>query len=167
LWANGGVKDLNDLIPPDSGWKLVDAYAINGSGQIVGAGYKDGLLQAFLLHPVYDFSGFFAPVDNPDVMNRIQAGSAVPVKFGLAGDQGLDIFAEGYPRSRLIGCDSAAPVDNIEQTVSAGESGLTYDATADQYTYVWKTSKAWGATCRQLVAKLDDGTVHQANFRFK
>ncbi len=52
-------------------------------------------------------------------------------------------------------------------TSSAGESGLTYDATADQYTYVWKTSKAWGATCRQLVAKLDDGTVHQANFRFK
>ena len=167
LWANGGVKDLNDLIPPDSGWKLVDAYAINGSGQIVGSGYKDGLLKAFLLHPVYDFSGFFAPVDNPDVMNRVQAGSAVPVKFGLAGDQGLDIFAEGYPRSQPIGCDSASPVDNIEQTVSAGESGLTYDATADQYSYAWKTSKPWGDTCRQLVVKLDDGTVHRANFRFK
>jgi probable HAF family extracellular repeat protein len=116
---------------------------------------------------VYDFGGFFSPVDNPDVLNRVQAGSAVPVKFGLSGDQGLDIFAEGYPRSQRIGCDSTAPVDNTEQAASAGESGLTYDAAADRYGYVWKTSKAWGDTCRQLVVKLDDGTVHQATFRFR
>ena len=116
---------------------------------------------------VYDFTGFFSPVDNPDVLNRVQAGSAVPVKFGLSGDRGLDVFAEGYPRSQRITCDSSAPVDNIEQTVGAGESGLTYDAAADRYSYVWKTSKAWNDTCRQLAVKLDDGTVHEANFRFK
>jgi hypothetical protein len=116
---------------------------------------------------IYDFGGFFAPVDNLDVLNRVQAGSAIPVKFGLSGDQSLHVFAEGYPRSRQIGCDSAAPVDLIEQTVAAGESTLSYDATADQYTYVWKTQKAWTGTCRQFTMKLDDGTTHQADFKFR
>jgi len=51
LWEDGQVKDLNDLIPANSGWKLIDAYAINERGQIVGSGFKDGQLQAFLLTP--------------------------------------------------------------------------------------------------------------------
>jgi probable HAF family extracellular repeat protein len=51
LWEDGQVKDLNDLIPADSGWKLTDAYSINERGQIVGSGFKDGQLRAFLLTP--------------------------------------------------------------------------------------------------------------------
>lgn len=165
LWANGQVKDLNDLIPPNSGWKLVDAYAINEAGQIVGSGYKDGRLQAFLLNPVYDFSGFFAPVDNPPTVNAVNAGRAIPVKFSLSGDQGLDIIEDTYPRSQQVPCDAAAPVDGIEETTSANAGGLTYDEVSDEYIYVWKTHKAWTG-CRQLVLKLDDGTVHRANFSF-
>jgi len=64
-------------------------------------------------------------------------------------------------------CDSTAVVDGIEQTVTAGASGLTYDAASDTYTYVWKTNKAWAKTCRQLILKLKDGTVHHANFTFR
>jgi probable HAF family extracellular repeat protein len=116
---------------------------------------------------VYDFGGFYAPVDNPGMINRVQAGSAVPVKFGLSGDQGLDVFAEGYPDSRQVDCDSTAPVDTIEQTVAARESTLSYDATADQYTYVWKTQKSWAGTCRQFTMKLEDGTTHPAVFKFR
>ena len=116
---------------------------------------------------VYDFGGFFSPVDNPEVINRVQAGSAIPVKFGLSGDQSLDVFAEGYPKSQQIDCDSTVPIDTIEQTVTARESALSYDATTDQYTYVWKTQKAWAGTCRQFTMKLDDGTTHLANFKFR
>lgn len=166
LWEGGQVKDLNELIPADSGWRLVDAYAINESGQITGSGYKDGRLQAFLLNPVYDFSGFFAPVDNSPTVNAVNAGRAVPVKFSLSGDQGLDVIEETYPRSQQVPCDAAAPVDGIEETTSANAGGLTYDAVSDEYTYVWKTEKAWTG-CRQLVLKLDDGTVHRANFSFR
>ena len=173
LWEEAGpegkrqAQDLNDLvIPEDSGWKLVDAYAINEGGQIVGSGYhKGGSLQAFLLNPAYDFSGFFAPVDNPPTVNKVNAGRAILVKFSLAGDQGLDVLAEGYPISRRIDCDATDRVDAVEKTATAGSSGLSYDATTDQYTYVWKTEKAWTG-CRQLVLKLDDGTVHRANFSF-
>jgi hypothetical protein len=67
-----------------------------------------------------------------------------------------------------IGCDSAVPIDNIEQTTTAGESGLFYDMEAGRYACVWKTVKAWrSATYRQFVMRLDDGAVHRADFAFK
>ena len=71
------------------------------------------------------------------------------MKFSLGGDNGLGIFADGYPKSRAISCDSRAPADAIEQTVSASSSGLSYEVSSDQYTYVWKTDKRWTG-CRQL-----------------
>ena len=42
---------------------------------------------------VWDFSGFFQPVDDPEGLNVAKAGSAIPVKFSLAGDQGLQILS--------------------------------------------------------------------------
>jgi len=116
---------------------------------------------------LYDFDGFHRPVDNPPTLNEVKAGSAVPVKFSLGGDQGLGILAAGYPKSQRIDCDSAAPVDILEQIATAGESGLSYDTATGEYTYVWKTGKAWEGTCRQLVVKLDDATDHRARFMFK
>jgi PKD repeat protein len=116
---------------------------------------------------IYNFSGFFQPVDNLPVLNAVKAGIALPVKFSLAGNQGLTILAAGYPTSRQIACDSAAPIDDIEQTVTAGGSSLAYDATSDQYVYVWKTDPTWAGSCRQLIVRLADGTDHRANFKFK
>ncbi|GLY71119.1 DUF3466 family protein [Amycolatopsis taiwanensis] len=52
LW-DGAMYDLNDLIPPGSGWELWKASDINDKGQIVGSGYKSsGQYGAFLLTPV-------------------------------------------------------------------------------------------------------------------
>ena len=114
----------------------------------------------------YNFTGFFQPVDNLPTLNIVTAGKAIPVKFSLGGDQGLDIFAAGYPSSTVITCGSTAG-DAVEQTVTAGSSSLSYDASTDQYIYVWKTERAWAGTCRTLVLKLNDGTFHRANFKFK
>jgi TolB protein len=114
----------------------------------------------------YAFSGFFSPVDNLPTLNTAKAGSSIPVRFSLSGDDGLDIFAAGYPQSTRIACDASSPTDAVEAT-TAGSSGLTYDPTTDRYTYVWKTSKSWAGTCRRLVVGLDDGTFHRANFMFK
>jgi probable HAF family extracellular repeat protein len=173
LYSGGQMVDLNSLIPSDSGWTLVDARAINDGGQIVGWGDYGGygILRAFLLTPQktnYSFSGFFRPVDNPPTLNTVKAGSAVPVKFSLGGYEGLDIFSEGYPKSRRIDCSSSAPLDTVEQTTrAAGGSSLSYDATTERYTYAWKNKKAWSGTCRQLVVQLDDGSVHRGNFKFR
>jgi hypothetical protein len=117
----------------------------------------------------YVFTGFFQPVDNYPLINGVKAGSAIPVKFSLAGNQGLGILALGYPTSYPAACDASTPADTIEETLTAGNSSLTYDSTTGQYIYVWKTDKSWssGSTpCRQLVVKFIDGTVHWANFKF-
>jgi hypothetical protein len=121
---------------------------------------------------VYEFDGFFAPVNNKDaqgnyVLNSVNAGRAIPVKFSLGGDYGLDVFEAGFPKSQVIECDSQAEVDGIEETVTAGASSLSYAADTDTYTYVWKTSGGWEDSCRQLVVKFDDGTTARANFKFR
>ena len=118
-------------------------------------------------YTVDSFTGFLAPVDNPTVVNVAKAGSAIPVKFSLGLNLGLGIIQPGYPLIQSIACDSTAPQDAIEQTVTANSSSLTYDATSNQYSYVWKTNSAWAGTCRQFILRLTDGTEHRANFSFK
>lgn len=115
----------------------------------------------------FPFAGFFPPIDNPPTWNGMNAGRAVPVKFSLGGDHGLDVFAADHPRVVTLACETGAPSSEIEETVTAGGSSLSYDAATGRYSYVWKTSDAWAGSCRQLVVKLTDGTEHRASFRFK
>lgn len=49
LWENGGMSDLNDLVPDGSGWILTAATAINEQGDIVGTGLLNGEVHGFLL----------------------------------------------------------------------------------------------------------------------
>lgn len=116
---------------------------------------------------IFDFDGFFRPVDMGDTVNSVKAGSAVPIKFSLAGDQGLGVIASGYPKVNRYACGILPNVDDIEETVTAGGSSLSYDPIADQYVYVWKTDKVFAGSCGTLSVKLSDGTVHTANFQFK
>jgi probable HAF family extracellular repeat protein len=51
LYRNDKPHDLNDLLPPGSGWVLTWAQAINDSGQITGIGTYNGFTRAFLLTP--------------------------------------------------------------------------------------------------------------------
>jgi len=50
VYAGGVMIDLNSLIPANSGWQLLAAYAINDGGQIVGSGLYDGQSAMFLLN---------------------------------------------------------------------------------------------------------------------
>ena len=118
------------------------------------------------LHVNYNFTGFFQPVDNIPTYNRVKAGQAIPVKFSLGCNAGLNIMFSGYPQSGPTACDNHDPIDDVEQTVNAGNSTLNYDPVANQYIYVWKTDRSWAGTCRQLVVKLADETYHYAYFNF-
>lgn len=111
------------------------------------------------------FAGFFQPIEN-GAFNGMKAGRAVPVKFGIGGDHGLDIFAPRYPRTTGVSCDGKANADPIEATETAGKSTLTYDAASDRYQYVWKTDKSWAGSCRQLELRFSDGSVQTALFDF-
>lgn len=113
----------------------------------------------------YAFTGFFQPVDNSPTLNSVKAGSAVPVKFSLGGNQGMAIF-QSNPASGLISC-GATEGDAIEETYTAGNSSLQYDPGNNQYIYVWKTEKSWVGQCRILQVKLKDGSTRTALFKFK
>ena len=113
----------------------------------------------------YEFVGFLPPIHNLPELNSVNAGRAIPVKFSLGGNKGLDIFASGYPQVVPLNC--GATVVEILATATAGESTLSYDPGTDQYIYVWKTEEAWAGSCRQLVVQLNDGSVHMANFTFR
>src|SRR6266571_5113879 len=52
VWSGGVFQNLNNLIPPGSGFTLDNATAINANGQIVANGYNaQGQEHAFLLTP--------------------------------------------------------------------------------------------------------------------
>jgi hypothetical protein len=122
---------------------------------------------SFTVTVLYNFTGFFQPVDNLPTLNQVNAGRAIPVKFSLSGNKGLAIFAPNSPSSGVIPCGANDPVVDIEETVTAGSSSLGYTASSDQYSYIWKTESSWAGTCRQLLIQLNDGTTHRANFKFK
>jgi len=139
-----------------------DVVHVNSEFAVQASDHEPQVLQLLS----YLFSGFFQPLDNFPTLNVIKAGQAVPVKFSLNGDKGLNIIAAGYPQSTKIVCASSDGQDAVEETLTAGSSSLSYDPTTDTYNYVWKTDKGWAGTCRQLVVKLIDGTFHMANFKF-
>lgn len=83
VFANGQMKNLNDLVAPNSGWQLLAAYGINDFGQIVGTGLYNGEQMAVLLNPLAPaplVSGFepaaVAAVPEPGTVGLIAAGVA-------------------------------------------------------------------------------------------
>jgi Tol biopolymer transport system component len=151
-------EEIISINPDGTGWTNISQNLANDELPAV---------QPRPAEPSYSFAGFFQPVANLPVLNSVSAGRAIPVKFSLGGDQGLDIFAPGYPESQRVNCDTSAPVAGVTETLTAGSSSLIYEAGSDRYLYAWKTSPLWTQTCRQLVIGLKDGSFHRANFIFK
>ncbi|MEO5577220.1 MAG: PxKF domain-containing protein [Gaiellaceae bacterium] len=118
----------------------------------------------------FTFKGFFYPQNQP-VLNVVQIGRTVPVRFdlldyfGVTANKtlGLGIFVPGSPSSVRITCPSASTF-NVTQTTAAG---LRYDLANNRYEWGFATSSAWAGTCRQLTLKFRDGTSQKLNFRFK
>ena len=115
---------------------------------------------------IYRFTGFFEPISAPPTLNQVKAGRAVPLRFSLAGNQGLNIFAAGYPSSVQIACDTSAPVESDVPTSTAGSSSLVYESGTDRYLYMWKTETSWVNTCRRLLFKFADGKERYVDFKF-
>jgi hypothetical protein len=51
IFSGTRLRDLNGLIPANSGWELTQATGINDAGQITGYGTFQGETHAFLLTP--------------------------------------------------------------------------------------------------------------------
>jgi hypothetical protein len=112
----------------------------------------------------FTFTGFFSPVQNPPVLNNLYAGALAQLNFSLGGFHGLDVIADGFPKSQQISCSTKAPIGS---PVTIGSpSGLLFNPLNGRYTYLWKTQSAWRNTCREFQVTFTDGTVKKAQFKF-
>jgi probable HAF family extracellular repeat protein len=93
MWHNGIMTDLNDLIPPELGYTISSAEAINHAGQITGTGRKaDGNGAAFVLSPVPPTPGDYdcdKDVDVDDLLGIINRWGPV------IGDHPADFTSDG------------------------------------------------------------------------
>ena len=114
----------------------------------------------------YAFSGFMAPVNNPNTVNTGKAGRSlsdqVPAdqRERRVHQQPVSRQVDYLPEHQLrhFGSD---PTDPLE-TSTTGNSGLQYDSTANQFIYTWATPSATG--CYTLLVTLDSGQVYPAYF---
>jgi len=89
-----GVRDLNDLIPAQSGWVLSYARDINDQGQIVGLGDLNGQVRGFVLTPSPPQAsavGAFRPADGTFYLDYNGNG----VWDGCGTDRCLSIGLDG------------------------------------------------------------------------
>jgi hypothetical protein len=158
--SGSGIASCNVPDPLDTssaGTKTIHVHAEDRAGHVFDADLTYTVLP-------FAITGFFSPIDNLPALNVVNAGSRVPIKFGLSGFRGLNVFAPGYPASqRMISCSggvtgAAVPITPL--------GPLAYDPLLDRYQLDWKTEKSWRGTCRQLIVRLRDGTEKRANFRF-
>jgi hypothetical protein len=106
---------------------------------------------------VYDFAGFASPAAAYPTAVSVKAGEVIPLKFSLHGNQGTNIFAAGSP--------GWMPCGALDGSSAAGGT-LSYNSSADRYTFLAGTAKAWAGTCRDLVVTFRDGTTRRARFTF-
>jgi hypothetical protein len=142
--ANGAPVDTSTL-----GTKTFTVTAYDRAGNVARETHTYSVL--------YDFAGFATPAAAYPVAASMKAGENVPLKFSLHGDQGLDIFSAGSP--------GWAPCGALDGPTHA-DGTLSYNASADRYTYQATTSKSWAGSCRDLIMTLNDGTTHRARFSF-
>jgi hypothetical protein len=118
----------------------------------------------------YAFTGFFAPVDNAPVVNKANAGQAIPVKWRVTDTNGVGISDPNSFVSLMLypvacGGWNALPSDPLpDQQVST--SGLLYQGSGN-WQYNWKTPKNYANMCMVARVTLFDGSTHDFDVSFK
>jgi probable HAF family extracellular repeat protein len=125
LWQNGRMLDLNDLIPPGSGWVVVEAEAINDAGQIACVGLRDdgnpnGQNYALLLTP-----DAVASPPLPDNPSGLTAGAPSESGMELTWSDG-GTLEYGYEIQRRVpGVDWQTIATVLPNTTRYQDTGLT------------------------------------------
>ena len=92
----------------------------------------------------YAFTGFLPPIEGPPALNSAKAGSAVPVKFVVAGGSGISTVLGGGPTSRRVDCETLEPLGDWEPIDTPGSSGFRFLPSESAYQANWKTDEKVG-----------------------
>lgn len=134
----GVLQELSALLPAGSGWTLVSAVDISNTGEIVGMGWKGGVLQGFILKPTTTNTTIptitagpivtdedtpastLAVVVNPDAGETLSFAIVAPAAHGLAAVDGAGLI-DYTPDPDFFGGDTFV----VRVTDSAGASAAT------------------------------------------
>ena len=111
-----GVVNLNNLIPADAGWVLLEATDINDLGQVVGFGKKDGEVRAFRLDPLLNMANLQR--DGNKTAGTLQAVPGATVRIEATTD---------FEEWRAVKTETATGYE-IPFTDQTGEKGVYYRA---------------------------------------
>jgi hypothetical protein len=154
----GPVADGQALDTSSAGTRIFTVEATDAAGNSSSASAQ--------YQVVYESGSFLRPVFNRPAVNVRVAGAAVPIRL-QAGVAGTGAIAAGWPQSARVQCGSSSAPAGGEPTVSVLKHwGADRRGRGKHRLYLWKTSRAWAGTCRQFILKLEDGSVHRADFRF-
>ncbi len=100
----------------------------------------------------------------PPTFNAVaRVPSPTLVTFTLSGNQGLAVFAPGYPQVQPVSCADGTP--SGAPAAAQAAAPLAYAAGTDRYTYSWDSSGVATGSCVALQFGFVDGTVHEAWYR--
>jgi alpha-tubulin suppressor-like RCC1 family protein len=115
---------------------------------------------------VYDFQGWKPGVSTFPAVNRVNAGSTVPIRWQLLDATGAQITSTTSITSATlytVSCPSNAGSESTSPTGSG--TGITYDSGNHWFQDNRKFDKALKGTYQLYVLVLDDGTLHLALFK--
>lgn len=137
IWSEpSGMKDLNTLILPDSGWVLDSVTDVSSEGQIVGEGTLNGEPHGLLLTPIY--KAFAQQPINSDGSSVFNAKRGViPVKFKLTQYEvpTCTSVPATIAVTRIAGGTLGAIDENTYLTNADTGSDFRIDPSACQYVY--------------------------------
>ena len=132
---------------------------VDGVATTVAAGQTKSVM-------ALDFQGFTSPVDNPNVLNVVNSGQAVPLKWRLVRPDGspyTTLTAASLTVSSLA-CSAGSTPDQLEE-VAPGGSG-EQNLGNGYYQLNWKTPKTYANSCKALHLDLGEGVTRNAYFKF-
>lgn len=116
--------------------------------------------------PALDLQGFSSPVDNRPVLNKANAGQAIPLRWRVLRD-GVPVTdldpAAVTVRATGLTCALGTTPDAVEEYAS-GSSGLL-DLGAGYYQLNWKTPTTYAKSCKTVTVSIG-GAVLVADFSF-
>ncbi len=125
------MRNLNSLIPQNSGWVLQEARAINNDGQIVGSGLINNQTHAFLLSA----SGTqntppSVRIISPATNRNLSQPAAITISADAADTDGTIVRVEFYADNILIGTATSQPYAILWSSATANH---TYTLTAKAF----------------------------------
>jgi hypothetical protein len=166
--GNGfGLSSCVGTVPDGS---AIDTSSIGGKSFSVNAADNAGNTNsaAVSYNILYNFSGFFSPVDSAPTPNVAKAGQGIPLKFRITDANGLPVtnLSSVAATVAAVSCSLGSTPDALEEYAS-GDSGLQ-NLGNGYYQLNWKTPKAYANSCKTLKLNLGEGSglEHTALFKF-